>query len=45
MGIVDMASGNDMKSHNSTYGGFLGMIKWGTIVTIAITALVVLLIA
>lgn len=42
---MDMASGNDMKAHNSTYTGFLGMLKWGTIITIAITALVVLLIA
>ncbi|WP_269800233.1 aa3-type cytochrome c oxidase subunit IV [Novosphingobium kunmingense] len=40
-----MASGNDMKSHNSTYTGFLGMLKWGTAVTIAVTALVILLIA
>ena len=40
-----MATGNDMKAHNSTYTGFLGLVKWGTIITVAITALVILLIS
>lgn len=40
-----MASGNDMKFHNSTYSGFLTLLKWATPVIIAITALVVVLIA
>ncbi len=40
-----MASGNDMKSAESTYSGFLGMLKWGSIVAVLITALVVILIA
>lgn len=40
-----MATGNDMKAHNSTYTGFLGLVKWGTIITVLITALVVLLIS
>lgn len=40
-----MASGNDMKSAESTYSGFLGMLKWGTIVAVVVTALVIVLIA
>ncbi len=45
MGISEMASGNDMKSHTSTYSGFLGMLKWSSIATVVITAFVILLIA
>jgi Bacterial aa3 type cytochrome c oxidase subunit IV len=26
-----MASGNDMKAHEQTYGGVMSMLKWGTI--------------
>lgn len=40
-----MASGNDMKAAESTYSGFLGMLKWGTIAVVLIAALVVVLIA
>jgi Bacterial aa3 type cytochrome c oxidase subunit IV len=40
-----MASGNDMKSHSSTYSGFIGLFKWGTIASALVTALVVYLIA
>lgn len=40
-----MASGNDMKSAQSTYSGFLGMLKWGTAVALLVTALVIVLIA
>lgn len=40
-----MASGNDMKAANSTYGGFISMVKIGTIGTLIVTAVVVLLIA
>jgi hypothetical protein len=40
-----MASGNDIKSANATYGGFLSMVKIGTIVVVVIAAVVVLLIA
>lgn len=40
-----MASGNDMKAHNGTYEGFLGLVKWGIIVCTLVTALVVYLIA
>lgn len=40
-----MASGNDMKFHNSTYGGFITLLKWATPIIILITAVVVVLIA
>lgn len=40
-----MASGNDMKAANSTYGGFLTLLKWGAIVSAILTAVVILLIA
>ncbi len=39
-----MASGNDMKAHESTYASFLGLAKWGSIVTALITVLVIYLI-
>ncbi|MFM5893978.1 MAG: aa3-type cytochrome c oxidase subunit IV [Novosphingobium sp.] len=40
-----MASGNDIKSHTSTYSGFIGLLKWGTIISVLTAALVVLIIA
>jgi Bacterial aa3 type cytochrome c oxidase subunit IV len=40
-----MAGGNDMKSHSSTYTGFIGLFKWGTIAAVLVTALAVYLIA
>lgn len=40
-----MASGNDIKAAEETYAGFVGMVKWGTIVTFIATAIVVVLIA
>lgn len=40
-----MASGNDMKAHASTYSGFIGLVKWGSLVTVLITALVIVLIS
>jgi hypothetical protein len=40
-----MASGNDMKSATSTYGGFINMFKFGTIAVVVIAAAVVLMIA
>lgn len=40
-----MASGNDIKSQSSTYAGFVGLFKWGTIAAALVTALVVYLIA
>ncbi len=32
-----MASGNDMKMHESTYNGFIGLVKWGSVVTALVT--------
>lgn len=40
-----MASGNDMKAHESTYTSFTGLLKWGTIGCVVITAFVVYLIS
>ena len=40
-----MASGNDMKAHNSTYDAFIGNLKWSVPVIALIAAVVVLLIA
>lgn len=40
-----MASGNDMKMAESTYSGFIGLVKWGAIVVAIITAFVIFLIA
>ena len=40
-----MASGNDMKAANSTYGGFTTLIKWGTIASLVAAAAVVVIIA
>jgi hypothetical protein len=40
-----MASGNDMKMHESTYNGFTGLVKWGGIVTVLVTAFTIYMIA
>jgi len=40
-----MASGNDMKAANATYTGFLTLLKWGSVITVLVTALVIALIA
>jgi hypothetical protein len=40
-----MASGNDMKAHETTYSSFTGLVKWGTILCGLIAAFVVWLIA
>jgi hypothetical protein len=40
-----MASGNDMKFHNSTYSGFISLVKWSTPIIVVITAFVIFLIA
>ncbi|MEN9925743.1 MAG: Bacterial aa3 type cytochrome c oxidase subunit [Pseudomonadota bacterium] len=40
-----MASGNDMKAHESTYTGFIGLVKWGSILTVLVTAFVIYMIA
>ena len=40
-----MASGNDMKAHNSTYEAFIANLKWSVPVIAVIAAIVVLVIA
>ncbi len=40
-----MANGTNIKAHNATYEGFLGLTKWGTIAVTLVVALVVILIA
>jgi hypothetical protein len=40
-----MASGNDMKFHNATYGGFLTLLKWTTPFIAIVAAVVIVLIA
>ncbi len=40
-----MASANDMQAAQKTYEGFLTLVKFSTPVVVAITALVVILIA
>jgi hypothetical protein len=40
-----MVSGNDMKAHESTYTGFIGLVKWGSILTVLVTAFVIYMIA
>lgn len=38
-------TGNDMKAHARGYGLFTGIMKWGTIFSFAVAAIVVVLIA
>ena len=40
-----MAQSGDMKAHDNTYGGFLRMLKVGTIISVLVAVLVVFLIA
>lgn len=40
-----MASGNDMNAHEGSYAGFLSMLKIGTILTVIVGAIVILVIA
>lgn len=40
-----MASGNDMKMHESTYSGFIGLVKWGIAACVVVTIFVVYMIS
>lgn len=40
-----MADNGDMTEHSHTYSGFVGLLKWSTIATFIVVAIVVLLIA
>jgi hypothetical protein len=39
-----MASGNDMKMHEGTYSGFIGLVKWGALVTALVTVFTIYMI-
>ena len=39
-----MESANDMKAHQKTYGGFIGLLKW-TVPLLAIVTLLIILIS
>jgi hypothetical protein len=36
-----MADNGDIKAHEATYNGVMSLLKWGTVVSVIITALVV----
>ena len=38
-------SGNDLKAHEQTYGGFISLLKWTLPVIVLITLVVILLIS
>ena len=40
-----MAAKSDMEHHVSTYGRMIGMLKWGGLAVVLVTALVIWLIA
>ena len=40
-----MADTGDIKAHERTYGGFLGMLKWGAVASALLVALVIYLLA
>ncbi|WP_257843743.1 MULTISPECIES: aa3-type cytochrome c oxidase subunit IV [unclassified Sphingomonas] len=40
-----MAQSGDMKAHEATYGGFMRLLKVGTIISVILAAIVVWLIA
>ena len=43
-GLLPMASGNDLKAHESTYTGFVGLVKWSVIATGLVAAFVIFMI-
>jgi hypothetical protein len=40
-----MAETGDMKAHEQTYTGFIGLLKWGTVASAIVAAFVVYLLA
>ncbi|MGX7952001.1 aa3-type cytochrome c oxidase subunit IV [Tsuneonella sp. HG249] len=40
-----MATGNDMKAHQGTYGGFINLLKWSVPALAILTLIIVILIA
>jgi len=42
---MGMDSANDMKSHEKTYGGFIGLLKWSVPLLAALALLVIIVIS
>lgn len=42
---AELAGNQDMRAATETYSGFLSLLKWGAMATVAAAALVVLIIA
>ena len=40
-----MDSANDMKAHEKTYGGFIGLLKWSVPLLAVITLIIILIIS
>ncbi|ANY20117.1 Bacterial aa3 type cytochrome c oxidase subunit IV [Tsuneonella dongtanensis] len=40
-----MATGNDMKAHKGTYGGFITLLKWSVPLIAILTILIIIAIA
>lgn len=40
-----MQSANDMKAHEKTYGGFIGLLKWSVPLIAVLTLLIVIVIS
>ena len=40
-----MATGNDMKAHKGTYGGFITLLKWSVPLLAVLTLLILVLIS
>ncbi|MFM5893624.1 MAG: aa3-type cytochrome c oxidase subunit IV [Novosphingobium sp.] len=43
-GLLPMASGNDQKAHESTYTGFIGLVKFTMVAVALIAAFVIFMI-
>jgi len=41
---ADGDANNDMKAHLGTYTGFIGLMKWGTIISAIVAVIVILVI-
>ena len=41
---ADLDHQKNMKAHEGTYGLFIGMMKWGTLISAIVTLIVILLI-
>ena len=41
----DLTSGGELKAHEKSYSLFIGMMKWGTILSLIAAAIVILIIA